>query len=171
MKTLLLSLICFASASLFAADKKYCFSEKDFSKESVFVFTRGKCANFSAKLPAHWDISLGRKKGDRWFITDSQTKLHVGRFDCDLSNTDQKMLPKVLEKEMKLGNLAVTKYTATQDGLDNSKSAATIVTGLITSYTFKDKALSKLVLMSETYDKETCLDESLEKIVKSLKMM
>lgn len=152
---------------MFAIVLSLCFSVSAFSETVHFPTGKGKCPKFSVELPKGWSVKSARAKGDRWQLTNER-KEKVARFDYKLSHTDQKMMPEVSESEFKIVDSKVTKYTVTDDVANSEPSKAT--TGLITSYSFNDGKLEGLVLMTESYDKDSGLEEKLEAVLNSLKL-
>jgi hypothetical protein len=73
---------------------------------------------------------------------------------------------------MKIGGFSILKYTvSTSPEAQNEETRGQVTDGLITGYTFEDSSkLSKLVLMTEDYEKSSCLETALEKMLSSISL-
>jgi hypothetical protein len=125
---------------------------------------KGKCPAFSFEAEKGWHLKSDRKAGDRWVLLDSANK-QVARFDYKISNTDQKQLPEVESKKIKLGQHEVEKLTVTTSFPEDGAKASE---GLITSYSFDSGRLEGLVVMTPEYSTTSGLDKKIEKMLGTL---
>jgi hypothetical protein len=155
MSTQLFFLIAFISTSL------------AWSKTFELPQGKGKCPHFTFTGDDNWVLKSDRKKGDRWILLDSKTKMQIVRFDYKLPHTDQRQVPEVEDIEMNLGGFKVNKFTVSLMFMDEAVKATE---GLITSYSYADGPLQGLVAMSDQYDVKDGLANKIEKILSSIKV-
>ena len=139
-----------------------CFSLADTSK---LPQGKGKCPSFSFETEKGWHLKSDHKAGDRWILLDS-ANAQVARLDYKIANTDQKQLPEVESKKIKLGQFEVEIYTITTSFPEDGMKATE---GLITSYTFNAGRLKGLVIMTAQYSKASSLDNKIEKLIETIR--
>ena len=132
---------------------------------------KSRCPEFTFKTPVNWILKSGRKKGDRWIIWDKKKNEQVARFDYNLPNVDQKQLPEVLDKEIKLGAHTVNKFIVTLAIVSEEAPAHKIDHGLITSYNYESGTLEGLKLITDSYARSSGLEEQLEHMLETIKII
>lgn len=145
-----------------------CLVLASFAQAKVFKIpgAKGSCSAFTFEGDKGWTLKPTRKAGGRWSLLDAKKK-DLARFDCGLANTDQKQLTEVESKSLTLGEFKSEKLTVTSDFPEEGQKATE---GLITSYTYSEGPLKGLVVMSPEYDASSGLEQTLEKMLASIKV-